>query len=126
MTSDEGCDEFSPRRRTHLTWWVSALTGTRSLDPLKLLPAEDRRGAWGPMEPTAAASEAERILAGGGGARRGSVLLTSGAALWTAGRVASIEKGVEYATEVLDGGAPERLLAELRVLGRPFLRAPES
>jgi anthranilate phosphoribosyltransferase len=125
MTSDEGCDEFSPRRPTYLRWWVSARTGARSVDPHGLLAAEDRRGAWGPLEPPAAASETERILAGGGGARRGSVLLTSATALWITGQVGSIGKGLERAMDVLDGGAPERLLENLRELGRPFFRVPE-
>jgi anthranilate phosphoribosyltransferase len=126
MTSDEGCDEFSPRRTTRVAWWGPRGRGSLSVDPKQLLAPDDRRGTWGPLPPSSAASEAERILAGGGGARRGSILLTSGAALWIAGRAGSIREGVVRATEVLDDGAPERLLEQLQALGAPLLRAEAS
>jgi anthranilate phosphoribosyltransferase len=125
MTSSEGCDEFSPARPTRIHWWGAATEGSRTIHPEDLLPREDRRGVWGPLPPPAAAIEAERLLAGGGGARRGSILLTAGAALWAAGRVRTFRNGVERATEVLDEGAPERLLAELRALAVPFARSLE-
>jgi anthranilate phosphoribosyltransferase len=122
MTSDEGCDEFSPRQKTRVTWWAPGRSGAMMVDPHALLVAEDRRGPWGAQPPASAAAEAERILAGGGGARRGSILLTVGASLWIAGRARSMRAGVARATEVLDTGAPERLLEKMRELGRPFLR----
>jgi anthranilate phosphoribosyltransferase len=120
MASEEGCDEFSPRRRTYVRSWADRGERTSILRPERLLLPEERKGSWGPLLPEAAAEETERILAGGDGARRGSVLLTAGAGLWVAGRAPSLAEGVACAREVLDEGAPERLLARLRELARPY------
>jgi anthranilate phosphoribosyltransferase len=120
MSSSDGRDEFSPRTATRMLWWDGSRTGTRTVDPADLLTSEDRRGPWGPLPPAEAAEETERILAGGGGARRGSVLLTVGAALWVTGRAPSLGRGVERASATLDAGAPERLLADLRETAAPF------
>jgi anthranilate phosphoribosyltransferase len=125
MSSAEGCDEFSPRRPTQVRWWRSTSQGGRTIDPTALLPRDDRSGDWGPLPPPAAAAEAERLLAGGGGARRGSILLTTAAALWTSGRARSLREGLGRATEVLDSGAPERLLGQLRELASTDRRPPE-
>jgi anthranilate phosphoribosyltransferase len=126
MASDDGCDEFSPRAPTTAFVWNGARTRRVRIRPTALLPVEDRRGDWGPLPPAEAAEEAERLLAGGGGARRGSVLLTSGAALWIAGRAGSLADGVERARESLDGGAAERLLAEMRALSDRYPRTEEA
>ena len=120
MSSGEGCDEFSPRGPTHVLRWEDARVRSMTVRPDELLPREDRCGPWGPMPPPAAAEETERLLAGGDGARRGSVLLTAGAALWVAGRADSLARGVTRAREVLDSGDPERLLGRLRELGRAY------
>ena len=118
MTSTEGCDEFSPRGRTTAIVWTAERVRRLSMRPEQFLPVEDRRGAWTSLPPSEAAAEAERVLAGGGGARRGSVLLTSGAALWVSGRAATFRDGVKNAREALDDGRAERLLDQLRTLAR--------
>ena len=120
MTSAEGCDEFSPRA---LTTAVVRSAGRRRVvrvDPYRHLLASERRGSWDALDPPAAAEEAERILAGGDGARRGSVLLTSAAALWVADRVPTLAAGVDRAREALDSGRAEELLRSLRDLARGF------
>jgi anthranilate phosphoribosyltransferase len=124
MTSEEGCDEFSPNCPTHLTAWSANQVRNLKVHPEELLPTEDRTGDWGPLSPESAADETERILAGGGGARRGSVLLSAGAALWVAGRAPSLAAGVERSREVLDGGAPERLLGRLQQLAGSYAGSP--
>jgi len=53
------------------------------------------------------------LLGGAGGPVRDVVLLNSGAALLIAGRVASIEAGIELAAKTLDSGAARRVLEEL-------------
>ena len=116
VTSDEGSDEFSPSRgSTTIAWNGGSLQRSRVIAK-QYLPPEDRRGSWSPLEPAAAAEETERILAGGDGARRGSVLLTSGAALLVSGRAPDMAGGVDLARNALDSGAAESLLGSLRGL----------
>ncbi len=126
VTSDEGCDEFSPRRGSTAFFWSPAGVRRRRVHPERVLEADDRNGSWAELPPPAAAEETERLLAGGGGARRGAVLLTSGAALWAGGVSTSIAAGVDRARQALDSGAAEQLLAELRLLARRFPRSQEA
>lgn len=116
VVGSDGTDELSPTHRSHLTLFARGRRATRSIDPSALLEPDDRRGPWGPLPAAEAAREAERILAGGGGARRGSVLLTSGTALWVRGKVPTLTLGVQRATEALDSGDAEALLARVREL----------
>ncbi|MGD0250816.1 MAG: anthranilate phosphoribosyltransferase [Thermoplasmata archaeon] len=125
VTSREGCDEFSPRETSTAVVWSPRHHRRWQLQPQEYLPSEDRRGSWNSLAPTDAAEEAERILAGGGGARRGSVLLTAGAALWVAGHATSFGAGVVQAREALDDGRAERMLGQLRDLA-PHFPAPQE
>ncbi|HXW67245.1 MAG TPA: anthranilate phosphoribosyltransferase [Thermoplasmata archaeon] len=126
MTSDDGCDEFSPRAPTSMVHWDGTRVRRLRLDPQRFLPPEDRRGSWGALPPPAAAEQAERLLAGSGGARRGAVLLTSGAALWVAGRSRDLGSGVVAAERALDGGGAERILEQLRELAGRFPKPEEA
>jgi anthranilate phosphoribosyltransferase len=123
LTSAEGCDEFSPRATTHAIVWTAGRSERRNFRPEDYLPPDDRRGDWGPLLPLEAAGEAERLLAGGGGARRGSVLLTAGAAIWTAGRARNLADGIESARTALDGGSAEHVLDRMRRLAQQFRSA---
>jgi anthranilate phosphoribosyltransferase len=116
VSGSDGTDELSPTHFSHLTLFTKGGRSTRRIDPKPLLDADERRGPWGPLPAAQAAHEAERLLAGGGGARRGSVLLTSGAALWVRGAVPTLSKGVEQATRALDSGEAEAVLGRLRDL----------
>ncbi|MGP8077991.1 MAG: anthranilate phosphoribosyltransferase [Thermoplasmata archaeon] len=120
MTSADGCDEFSPRAPTTAIVWRGRKFRRRTFVPEHWLDAEDRRGPWGPLAPAAAAAEAERILAGGGGARRGAALLTAGAALWTVGATPTFARGLARAGEALDDGRAARLLGDLKALGSRY------
>ena len=122
MTSPEGCDEFSPRGVTTAFRWNAGPYRRIAVRAERYLAPEDRRGDWGALPPGEAAEETERLLAGGGGARRGSVLLTSGAAIWVSGRASTLAGGIERAREALDSGAAEELLGGLRELARGFPR----
>jgi anthranilate phosphoribosyltransferase len=125
MTSDDGCDEFSPHAPTTAIVWSPSRTLRLRIRPGTFLASDDRRGTWGPLPPAAAAEETERILAGGGGARRGSILLTSGTALWIAGEAPSLGRGIDRAREALDSGAAEALLEQLRALAARYPRTQE-
>jgi anthranilate phosphoribosyltransferase len=120
MSSEEGCDEFSPRRPTHIVRWDRGHRTVGRLDPHRLLADDERRGGWGALPPSAAAEETRRLLAGGGGARRGATLLTSGVALWVSGRAPRIADGVALARTALDDGRAERLLEDLEALARRY------
>lgn len=126
MSSEDGCDEFSPRAVTAALLWSPSRRRHLRLHPERFLPPDDRRGSWGPLPAPAAARETERILAGGGGARRGSILLTSGAALWVSGRARDLADGVDRARDALDGGGAEALLTNLRSLAATFPKSQES
>ena len=120
MSSTDGSDEFSPRARTIAYVWDGRRKRRLSIDPNRWLPADDRRGGWGPLPAAEAAEEAHRLLAGGGGARRGSVLLTAGAALWTTGTAPTFPTGIERAQEALDDGRAAALLGALQAIGSKF------
>ncbi|EQD44244.1 Anthranilate phosphoribosyltransferase [mine drainage metagenome] len=124
MASADGRDEFSPRRTTHAVFWSGSSVRRRRIDPSRFLLGDERTGSWAALPPADAAEETDRIFAGGGGARRGSILLTSGAALWAAGTVPSFAAGVARAREALDGGGAEEKLAALRAIAERFRGTP--
>jgi anthranilate phosphoribosyltransferase len=70
---------------------------------------EDIRGG----EPGHNADLMRYLLEGAGGPLRDVVLLNSGAALLVAGRVPTVEAGIELAARSIDTGAPRRVLDEL-------------
>jgi anthranilate phosphoribosyltransferase len=70
---------------------------------------EDIKGG----EPQHNARLMEDLLAGTGGPLRDVVLLNSGAALLIAGRVTTVEAGIELAAKSLDSGAARRVLQQL-------------
>jgi anthranilate phosphoribosyltransferase len=126
LVGDSGADEFSPRGTTRIFVWNGApAVRQRRVEAERLLLPEERRGDWAALPAEAAAREARRILAGGPGANRGSVLLTSGAALWVAGRVDSHREGVERARDVLDSGEAMERLERLGALASSRAWPPE-
>ncbi len=124
MASSDGTDEFSPGAPTTAWVWSRSARRRLTIQPDRLLRPAERRGPWEAVPPEAAARRARVTLSGGNGAIRGSVLLTSGAALWISGRAVSLREGVELARGTLDGGEPLTLLDELVELGRRYQRRP--
>jgi anthranilate phosphoribosyltransferase len=116
VAGNDGTDEFSPNGTSTCVMWARGRQSHRIVDASDLLEPDDRRGAWGPLPAPAAAEEAVRLLAGGGGARRGSVLLTSGAALWVSGRAPDLPTGLQRAQLALDSGKAEALLRAMQDL----------
>jgi len=125
LTSADGCDELSPKAPTSEIVWSGSRFRRRTVRPADWLEPDDRRGPWGALAPAEAAAEAERILAGGGGARRGATLLTSATALETTGAAGSFADGLAKAQAALDDGRAARLLESLRELA-PIFRAEEA
>src|SRR5215831_6672729 len=76
---------------------------------LPLARLEDIRGG----EPQHNARLMRDLLAGAGGPLRDVVLLNSGAALFVAGRVPTVEAGIELAARSIDSSAAQRVLDEL-------------
>jgi len=64
-------------------------------------------------EPQHNAALMRDLLAGAGGPLRDVVLLNSGAALLVAGRVTTVEAGIELAARSIDSRAAQRVLDEL-------------
>ncbi len=113
FTGEGAVDEFLPGGWTLGIVRRGNRGTTRRIDGRGYLDARERRGPIGPLPPPQAAREAERLLSGGGTARRGSVLLTAGAAFWVSGKEGTLREGVERARELLDGG---QALGKLRAL----------
>jgi anthranilate phosphoribosyltransferase len=124
LSSAEGCDEFSPRRPTTAFRWGFGGAGRQTVRPDRYLSGAERSGAWGPLAPEAAARATEAVLGGAAGARRGAVVLTSGAALWTVGEAPTLAEGVQRARAAIDDGRAAALLARLRELATGFREAP--
>jgi anthranilate phosphoribosyltransferase len=116
VAGHDGTDEFSPTGSSSCVTWFRGRRARRMVRAADLLEADERKGSWGPLPAPAAADEANRLLAGGGGARRGSILLTSGAALWVSGRAPSLTAGIQRARLALDSGLAESLLRALQGL----------
>lgn len=116
IAASDSTDEFSPTRASELFLWKGTRHHRLLIDPRRYLEPDDRRGSNGALSARESASETERILAGGGGARRGSVLLTSGLALWVRGASPTLRAGVARASDALDSGEAEALLGRLREL----------
>ncbi len=77
---------------------------------------------------TANARLSEAVLRGESGARRDVVLLNAGAALMAAGRVETIDAGIELAALTIDAGLTAELLEALRAekVAADAARAPEG
>ncbi len=115
----DGSDEISLAGTT----WARRLDGGR-IEVLELHPEQFGIQAR-PMDAVAGGEAADNaralreVLAGAAGAATDVVVLNAGAALWVAGRVESIEAGVDLARELVAGPQP------LAVLDRFVQRSQE-
>jgi anthranilate phosphoribosyltransferase len=85
----------------------------RRVDPAALGLRPAKTSAIGGGDPATNARLVEGVLRGEPGARRDVVLLNAGAALFVAGRAASLREGLALAASSIDGGAAARTLAAL-------------
>src|SRR5205807_10286096 len=109
----EGLDELTTAGTTTVAAFEDGKVRTFEVIPedfgLPRARLEDIRGG----EPQHNAELMRDLFAGAGGPLRDIVLLNSGAALLVAGRVTTVEAGIELAARSLDSGAARRGLAEL-------------
>src|ERR1700756_4977074 len=109
----DGLDELTTAGVTAVAAFADGKVETFEVVPedfgLPRARLEDIRGG----EPQHNADLMEGLLAGAGGPLRDVVLLNSGAALLVAGRVTTVEAGIELAAKSLDSGAGQRGLRQL-------------
>jgi anthranilate phosphoribosyltransferase len=109
----EGLDELTTAGVTTVAAFEDGKVETFEVVPedfgLPRARLEDIRGG----EPQHNAHLMRDLLAGVGGPLRDVVLLNSGAALLVAGRVTTVEAGIELAARSIDSGAAQRVLDEL-------------
>ena len=110
VSSADGLDEFSVSGATRV---VELRDGT--LDAYEVTPEQAglesvSDGAVGAGTPDANAGVLRGVLDGTPGTERALALLNAGAAIYVAGRSASIEEGVRAAEESIDSGAARAVL----------------
>ena len=109
----EGLDELTTTGMTTVAAFEGGKVRTFEVVPedfgLPRARLDDIRGG----EPRHNAGLMRDLLGGVGGPLRDIVLLNTGAALLVAGRVPTVEAGIELAARSLDSGAARRVLAEL-------------
>jgi anthranilate phosphoribosyltransferase len=109
----EGLDELTTTGPTTVASFDNGRVETFEVVPedfgLPRARLEDIRGG----EPQDNAAAMRNLLGGAGGPLRDVVLLNSGAALLIAGRVTTVEAGIELAAEALDSGAARGVLEDL-------------
>jgi anthranilate phosphoribosyltransferase len=109
----EGLDEVTTAGVTTVAAFENGKVETVEIVPedfgLPRARLEEIRGG----EPHHNADLMRDLLAGVGGPLRDVVLLNSGAALLVAGRVTTVEAGIELAATSIDSGAAQRVLDEL-------------
>jgi len=109
----EGLDELTTTGPTTVASFDNGRVETFEVVPedfgLPRARLEDIRGG----EPQDNAAAMRNLLGGAGGPLRDVVLLNSGAALLIAGRVTTVEAGIELAAEALDSGAARGVLEQL-------------
>ncbi len=109
--SENGMDELSTTAKARVAELRGGKVRNYTLDPVKLGLKRSTLGALRGGGPTANAKLIRRLLAGEKGAKRDTVLLSAGAAIYVGGKAASIKKGMALAAEAIDSGAATRLLA---------------
>ncbi len=110
---EDGLDEISPSGPSRLWELRDGHIEERSFHPedvgLRVVAREEISG--GDIERNKAI--AQQVLAGADGGRRTAVLLNAGAALYVAGKVATVADGVALAGETIDSGRARNALARL-------------
>ena len=105
VSSEDGLDEVSVSGRTRMVEVSPAGIEPFSVDPsdMGLEPVDDNRVRYG--SPAENAAVLREVLAGEAGPERSLAVANAGAAVYVAGRAASLAEGVRRAQEAIDSGA---------------------
>jgi anthranilate phosphoribosyltransferase len=123
VSSADGLDELSTSGPTHVVEVEGHSMRSYDLEPGDVgLPRADP-DAVGGGTPAENAAFTAAILAGERGPRRDIALLNAGAAIYAAGRAASVAEGVEAAGAAVDSGAAAGTLAAYVALSRELAAA---
>jgi anthranilate phosphoribosyltransferase len=110
----DGLDEISLAAPTRISEWKEGRVHTFDLTPeevgLRRCTSDDLRGG---ADREAAAAIIREILRGETGPRADTAILNAAAAIYVAGRTASIAAGIELARESVCSGAAQRCLEQL-------------
>src|SRR5690242_18888098 len=109
----DGLDELTTAGVTTVAAFADGKVETFEVVPEDFGLPRARLGDIRGGEPQHNAGLMRDLLAGAGGPLRDVVLLNSGAALVVAGRVTTVEAGIELAARSIDSGAAQRVLDEL-------------
>jgi len=109
----DGLDEVTTAGTTTVAAFEDGKVETFEIVPEDFGLPRARLGDIRGGEPQQNAGLMRDLLGGGGGPLRDVVLLNSGAALLVAGRVPTVEAGIEVAAGSIDSGAALRVLDEL-------------
>jgi anthranilate phosphoribosyltransferase len=109
----DGLDELSTTGYTKVSECHGAVVRTFYVHPADVGLAKATPQSLQGASAADNAAIIRRVLAGEAGAARDVVLLNAGAALFVAGRAASLREGLALAASSIDGGAAARTLAAL-------------
>jgi len=111
---EDGLDEITVTTKTRISEWNRGQVSTYILNPVDYgIPlAQSDELVGGDAEVNANLTVG--VLSGENGARRHITLLNAAAALYVAGKVASIDKGLQMAEETIDSGAALAKLNDVR------------
>jgi len=118
--ADDGLDEISISAPTRVAEMKEGRVTEYRLEPEAFGLARAPRAAIQVPDPAASAAMIRVVLDGQPGAARDIVRLNAGAALYAAGRAASVAEGVELAGASIDRGEPAARLAALAELTQGF------
>jgi len=118
VSSADGLDELSTSGPTHVVEVEGESTRSYDLEPEEVGLARSEPDAVSGGTPEENAAFTWSILAGERGPRRDIAVLNAGAAIYAAGRAASVAEGVEAAVAAVDTGAAAATLEAYVVLSQ--------
>jgi anthranilate phosphoribosyltransferase len=114
----DGLDEISTTGYTKVSECRDGAVHTFYIHPSDFGVAKAAPGALNGGDPATNAGIVRSVLDGGAGAARDVVLLNAGAALFVAGRAASVRDGIAQAASAIDRGQAAAALASMATLSQ--------
>lgn len=110
VSGPEGADELLPTGENYLAEWDGQQVRESVLQPADLGISPVSMSELGGQTPESNAGIIRDMAAGANGAKTETALLNAGAALWVAGRAASIRAGIAEARQAIKDGRFRRIL----------------